>query len=85
MTTDPSLRGNLLDTVYNFLRIITDANGTNPLYTETEKSSSVSVNALDRTENIYRGYYMTARRHEISGSSSVENISQVGAANKQHR
>ena len=40
--------------------------GTNPLYTETEKSSIVSVNALDRTENIHRGYYMAARGHEIS-------------------
>ena len=56
-----------MDAVYKFRRIITDSTGTNPLYTETEKSSTVSVNALDRTENIYGGcYYMAARKHEIS-------------------
>ena len=59
--------GNLLDAVYKLRRIITNATRTNPLYTETEKSSTVSVNALDRTEYICRGcYYMAARRHEIS-------------------
>ena len=67
LTTDPWLRGNLLDAVYKFRRIITDSIGTNPLlYTEIEKNSTVSVNALDRTKNIHRGYYMAARRHEIS-------------------
>ena len=35
-------------------------------YTETEEGSTVSVYVLDRTEYIYRGYYMAARRHEIS-------------------
>ena len=65
LTTDPWLRGNLLDAVYKFRRIITDITGTNPLYTETEKSRTVSVNALDRTKNIHRGYYTAARRHEI--------------------
>jgi len=66
VTTDPWLRGNLLDAVSKFRRIIIDSTGTNPSYTETEKSSTVSFNALDRTENIYRGYYMVARGHEIS-------------------
>ena len=66
LTTDPWLRGNLLDAVYKFRLIITDATGTNPLYSDTEKSSTVSVNALDRTKNIHGVYYMSARRHEIS-------------------
>ena len=35
-------------------------------YIETEKSSTVSVNAMDGTECIYRGHYMPARRHESS-------------------
>ena len=60
-------KGNPLRAVYKLRRIITDATGTNPLYTETERSRTVLVNALDRTENIYGGcYYMAARKHEIS-------------------
>ena len=66
LTTDPWLRCNLLDAVYKFRRIFSDPTGTNPLYTETEKSSSVSFNALDRTENINTGKNLAARRHEIS-------------------
>ena len=64
----------------NFGELLTMQLGQIP-YTETEKGSTVSVNAFDRTENtvctdLYpdRRYYMAARRHEIF-SSSVENIS----------
>ena len=66
LTTDPWLTGNLLDAVYKLRRIITDSTRTNPLYTETEKSSTVSVNEFDRTKNIHRRYYMAAWGHEIS-------------------
>ena len=40
------------------------------LYTETEKSSTESVNATDRTEytSEKRGHYMTVRRQSLSSS-----------------
>ena len=66
LTTDPWLRGNLLDAVYKFRRIFSDPTGTNPLYTEPEKSSTLSFNALDRRENKNAGKNMAAQRHEIS-------------------